>query len=285
MKSTTRKPKKPGKSILSKATPVNELEQEGSSAVFYGRSGTGKTALSGTYPKPMLIIDLGEKGTDTLSSSDGVSVIRPNDWDELREIYQELRDSDHGFKTVSVDALPGLQQLAIVEAKAKAKKSEEDQTSQRDMGEATKLMNVMIYDLRDLKELGMEVVFIAHDRIRETDTEDADAIAPECGPNLMPGITKTLLGCVDIVGYTFIKVTTDKKKIGVAQKRTVSYCLRIGPHEVFATKIRVPVGTEIPEYIENPSYDDLMALKRGKVASTPKGTKTKRSVKLKKKGK
>lgn len=250
------------KSALDEAKPVEKLA-EGLSMLFYGRSGTGKTALAGTADTPHLLLDLGERGTDTVANVKGLNVIRVRDWDHFEEIYWELKEEDHGYKTVTIDALPGVQQIAINQARTMSKKGERDGTSQRDMGEATKLMATWLYNYRDLKELGIDVVMIAHDRLRESDADVDDAIAPEMGPNLMPGITKTLLGAVDVVGVTFIRVHTEKKKLGVDSKRTVEYCLRVGPHEVYHTKIRVPRGFEIPEYMVDPTIGKLRDLTKG----------------------
>lgn len=261
LKPTARPSKR--KSVLDDATPVEKLD-EGLSSIIYGRSGTGKTALSGTMPTPILLLDLGERGTDTVANVKGLKVLHVRDWDHFKEIYWELKEEDHGYKSVVIDALPGVQQMAINQARSLSRKQERDSTSQRDMGEATKLMATWLYNYRDLKELGINIQMNAHDRLRESDGDTDEAIAPEMGPNLMPGITKTLLGAVDVVGVTFIRVHTEKKKIGVDSKRTVEYCLRVGPHEVYHTKIRVPKGFEIPEYIVDPTFDKILGLTKGK---------------------
>lgn len=260
------------KSILDKATQVTELD-EGLTFLFYGRSGTGKTTLGGTFPKPILLIDLGEKGTDSVADVKDLKVLRADDWEEFVDIYESLRDTEHGYKSVIIDALPGVQRLAISEAKRIARKKDSDQSSQRDMGEATRLMNVTLHDYRDLKELGINVAFNAHDRVRESDTDSDDAIAPEVGPNIMPGISKALMGAVDVIGVTFIRVEKEKKKLGVATKRNVDYCLRVGPHEVYNTKIRVPKGKEIPELIIDPTFDKIRSVVKGESSTPKKGNK------------
>ncbi|XAO54155.1 Sak4-like ssDNA annealing protein [Yersinia phage vB_YenM_P744] len=266
--------KKPKKKvgILSKAKQVSELSDEGLTCLFYGRSGTGKTTLCGSFPTPILILDMGERGTDSVSDIKHLEVLRVNDWDELEEIYWELKDGDHNFKSVILDALPGVQQLAINQAKHIARKKPEDQTSQRDMGEATKLMLTWLYNYRDLKEGGINVAYNAHDRIRETDSDDDDAISPEVGPNIMPGISKALMGAVDVIGVTFIRVEKEKKKIGVATKRNVDYCLRIGPHEIYNTKIRVPKNRIIPELIVDPTFDKIVSTMKGEPLTPKKST-------------
>lgn len=273
--------KKKSNSILDQATQVTELD-EGLTFLFYGRSGTGKTTLGGTFPKPILLVDMGEKGTDSVADVDGLKVLRITDWDELVEIYESLRDTNHGYKSVIIDALPGVQRAAISEAKRIMRKKESDQSSQRDMGEATRLMNVVLHDYRDLKELGINVAFNAHDRIRENDSDSDDAIAPEVGPNIMPGISKALMGAVDVIGVTFIRVQKEKKKLGVDTKRQVDYCLRVGPHEVYNTKIRVPKGKPIPELIVDPTYAKIKSVVKGETSTPKKGTKRLVKTKLKK---
>lgn len=260
------------KSILDKATQVTELD-EGLTFLFYGRSGTGKTTLCGSFPTPILLLDIGEKGTDSVADVKGLKVLRVDDWADLVEICEQLRDTDHGYKSVVIDALPGIQRMAISEAKRLSRKKDSDQSSQRDMGEATRLMNVTLHDFRDLKELGINVAMNAHDRIRESDADSDDAIAPEVGPNIMPGISKALMGAVDVIGVTFIRVQKEKKKLGVETKRNVDYCLRVGPHEVYNTKIRVPKGKPIPELIVDPTYDKIKAVVNGVTPAPKTGTK------------
>lgn len=240
------------------------------SALFYGRSGTGKTTVLGTFPKPLLLIDIKEKGTDSLASEPGVDVIRINDWSELEDLYWELKDSDHKYKTVGIDAVHSMQALAIVEAKDVANKKETDQTSQKDFGQASGLMNTWLYNYRDLIEQGINVVFLAHDRVQEVDTEDdGDMILPEVGPRLMPSVASTLLGAVNVVGNTYIReIVTKSKKVGEKSTRRVEYCLRIGPHGYYATKIRRPKKFQIPEFIVDPSYDKLANVIQGKTTPT-----------------
>lgn len=241
-------------------------------ALFYGRSGTGKTTIAGTFPKPLLILDIGERGTDSLDG-DGIDTLQINTWGEFEEVYWELRDTDHGYKTVVIDAIHSVQTLAIQEARDVAKKSEKDPTSQRDFGQASGLLNTWIYNFRDLRDKGIHILFLAHDRLREVETDDDTTITPEVGPKLMPGVAGTLLGAVNVVGYTYIREETTKSKIaGRPGTRSVQYCLRVGPHGVFFTKIRKPKDRPIPEYITDPSYDKLISVIRGTPVTTTKRT-------------
>lgn len=273
-------PRKKSTSILGKAKPVSELALV-ITALFYGRSGTGKTTISGSFPKPLLLIDIGEKGTDSLSGEDGVDVIRVSDWNEMEEIYWELKDGDHNYKSVVVDAVHSMQGLALTEAKLNSGKKLTDQTSQRDFGQASGLMNTWLFNYRDLADEGMHIVFLAHDKVQEHDTDDdSDMILPEVGPRLMPSVASALLGAVNVVGNTYIReIITKSKKVGDKAKREVQYCLRIGPHGYYATKIRRPKDFTIPEFIVDPTYDKLANVIQGKASkATASQTQSKRKI-------
>ncbi len=266
-------------SILSKAKLVTDIEMV-ITALIYGRSGTGKTTLSGTFPKPLLVIDVGERGTDSLSNVAGVKSIQVTEWAEMEEIYWELKAGDSGFKTVVIDALHTMQALAVMESKLASGKKETDPVSQRDFGQASGLMNQWLYNYRDLRDIGIHVIFLCHDKVQEHETEDdADMIMPEVGPRLMPSLAGAVLGMVNVVGNTYIReVLTKSMKAGVKPKREVQYCLRIGPHSYYATKIRRPKDLPIPEFIIDPSYDKLSSVIRGTTPTTTTSRKLRKKV-------
>lgn len=274
--------KKTSKSILSRAKPVSELEMV-ITALFYGRSGTGKTTLAGDFPKPLLLLDIGERGTDSLSDQEGIDVLTISQWGELEEVYWDLAEGGHGYKTVVIDAVHTMQGLALQEARDVAGKKEKDQTSQRDFGQASGLMNKWLYHFRDLRDDGVNIVFLAHDRLREVDTEDDETvILPEMGPNLMPGVAKTITGAVNIIGYTFIKEEVTKSKIaGKKPQREVQYGLRIGPNAIYSTKIRKPKNFHLPEYLIDPSYGKLVSVLKGETLeeTTPHKTTIRKRIK------
>lgn len=253
-------------SILSKAKPVAELELV-ITALLYGRSGSGKTTIAGTFPKPLLILDIGERGTDSLANQEEIDVLTVKGWPELEEVYWALKDGTH-YKTVVIDATHTMQGLAIQEARDIAGKKDKDMTSQRDMGQATGLMNTWNYNFRDLRDDGINVVFLAHDRLREVDTDDGvDSILPEVGPNVMPNVGKTLMGAVNVVGYTYIRETSEKKVPGKKAVTKREYCLLLGANSVYNTKVRSPKENVTPEFIVDPTYDKLVAVIKGETTS------------------
>lgn len=259
------------KSILSRAKPVTELETI-ITALFYGRSGSGKTTVAGTFPKPLLILDIGERGTDSLANTEGVDVISVTDWEELESIYWELKGGNSKYKTVVIDAVHTMQGQAIQEAREISGKKEKDLTSQRDMGQATGLMNQWNYNYRDLRDDGINVVFLAHDRLRETETDDdVESIAPEVGPNVMPNVGKTLMGMVNIIGYTYVRESIVGKKVaGKKPEKKMEYCMLLGASSVYNTKVRSPKENVAPQFIVDPDYDKLLNVIKGEASPTPK---------------
>lgn len=267
-------PKAPGdySSIMGKIKPVSEFKPE-VKVVLYGKPGTGKTTLGGTFPKPALLIDISEKGSDSVRDIKGLDVIRVVDWDELELLYWMLRENPKGYKSVIVDTMSYAQTLAIKKVlEEKGKAVEEGKIggwgvmAKKDWGEVSARLNPFITNMRDLP---LNLVFIAHDRVfnagEEEDEATDDRIEPSVGPRLMPSVASTLNAAVGMIGNTFIrerfvKVEVKGKK---REKRMIEYCLRVGPHSYYITKVRSPKSVVTPDLIADPSYEDILELIMG----------------------
>ena len=53
--------------ILSRAKPLSELNQR-KLVVIYGKSNTGKTVFSSTFPKPMLYLSICDDGSNPIAN-------------------------------------------------------------------------------------------------------------------------------------------------------------------------------------------------------------------------
>lgn len=278
LRKTTRTPAKATRanseysSVTSKIKPVSKLDIV-LAALFYGRAGTGKTTIASTFPKPLLILDLQEKGTDSVSDVEDVDVIPVEDWDEVESIYWFLAKSEHKYKTVVIDVVSKLQDYAVDKA------MEEDNKvgqliSKRQWGQASGKLKTWITNYRDLIDQGINVVFLAHDRAHEGEDGEDGELTPSVGPRMMPSVASTLNAAVNLIGNTMIRETHTKD--GLKTVRKVEYCMRLGPHAYYVTKVRQPKGSYIPDYLEDPSYDKLVALMKGELKpSQPATTKRK----------
>jgi len=242
--------------IESKIRPVASLPKV-LSILIYGRSGTGKTTIGSTFPKPLLFVDIQEKGTDSISNVEGVDVITVSTWAELEEVYWYLGTGagKEKYKSVVLDQVSSMQDFAMAHAMEEEGK---DQMSQRLWGITGGLMKTWLLNYRDLTDSGINVGFIAHDRATKGEGSDEDeTLDPSIGPRLMPSVAGLLNGAVKVIGNTYVReaFAMDDEKT-----RTIEYCMRLAPHPYYTTKMRNPMGTSIPEYIVDPSYDKLMQL-------------------------
>lgn len=238
-------------SILDKITPVKSLPKV-LSMLVYGRSGTGKTTFGASFPTPCLLIDIREKGTDSVSDREGLDVIQVNTWAELEEVFWYLKN-DKKYKSVILDQISSMQDLCMEHAMEEDGK---EVMSQRLWGIIGGKMKTMLLNYRDLGEDGMNTLFIAHDRASKGESsEDDDTIDPQIGPRLMPSVAGMLNGAVKAIGNTYVREVFMEDK-----SRKVEYCMRIGPHAYYTTKMRNPLGTNIPEFIIDPVFDKITEL-------------------------
>jgi len=263
-------PKKPvRKDIGSRIQDLSEIPDY-SSTLIYGESGTGKTALSSTWPKPMLVLDIAEKGTKTIRSVPGIKGIQIENWDDLEDLYWHVYEGKGKgkFKTISLDQVSQLQDLAIAKVRADRNMKENEPMSQRLWGQASGLLKNWLQNFRNLQSQGMHVIFIAHQRtFGGGEDEDDNQIDPSIGARLMPSVSSFLNGAVSVIGSTFIRERFVGK--GKDRERKVEYCLRIGPHAVYRSKIRRPPSAGLlPDVIVNPTFEKIEKVSRGESLST-----------------
>lgn len=86
--------------------------------MVYGLSGVGKTRLSGSafdVPElcPILLLNI-EGGDLTLRGLwPDIEAVRITSWDQLKRVYETLKQGNHGFKTVILDSVTEMQKLGM----------------------------------------------------------------------------------------------------------------------------------------------------------------------------
>jgi hypothetical protein len=253
--------------------PTKKVSDTNSSRsyVIYGISGTGKTTLAGSFPKPALLLDINDKGTDSISDIKGIEVAECPDWETLEEWMYYLLENPKEYKTVIIDTVTQMQSIAIEMILKKKKKSTDragdwGTMSQREWGDVASEMKSKINTFRDLP---LETVFLAQARVFNVNEDDMDEqeIAPEVGPRLSPSVKDAINAAVDVIGSTFVRKRIIKKK-GVEGKKPreiekTEYCLRVGPNPVYITKIRKPKSIVAPAVIIDPVYEDILEIIKG----------------------
>lgn len=255
--------------ILSKAVPVKS-STKAITALFYGKSGTGKTTLAASFPKPALLIDIREQGTDSVVDVPDLDVLRLDSWKDFEAIYWSLEKvKGHKYKTVILDGMSQLQEMALEAAREEENKPD-GFLSQRIWGIASSKLKTWIMNYRDLVNHGINVVFLGQYKLSGGGDDSADdEIEPSVGPALMPSVASTLTAAVNIVANTFIKAVTKISSKGVPTT-TFRYSLRVGPHSQYLTKFRQPKGSYLPSTVNNATYEVLKELMAGKYSPKTK---------------
>lgn len=238
------------------------------SYVFYGGSGTGKTTVAGTFPTPHLLLDINDQGTESVMDIEGIDVKKINTWDDFELVYWWLKKNPKKYKTLTVDTVTQLQQVAIEKVLTDNDKDPSQAggwgaMTKREWGQLSALMKEWITNLRDLP---MEVIFLAQERLTESEIDDPEVqLSPEVGPRLSPSVASHLCAEVQVVGCTFIRRKVKVKRVRGKKKEVsrIQYCMRLGPDPIYTTKARKPKAIKLPSVLVDPTYDSLTKSLKG----------------------
>lgn len=271
------------KGVESKIKDLTDFE-EPLITVIWGRSGHGKTTTAATWPKPILLIDVNDKGAESAKSKSlkkgDIKVLECITADDLEEAIEYVHDNPTLYKTVVIDHMTQVQELykqRIMQEEGKSK------MTQPMFGTLSGYMKDFIMDVRSLVDDGIYPVFLAQDRTDEVETSDEDLLDPDVGPAMTPAVQKFLIASSKIVGRQYIASYEEKKKVnGVPKKVPITeYRLFIGPNPYYATKIRKPKGAYCPDYLVDPKFEDLLAITKGEYKEAKSESKKDKKVKKK----
>lgn len=237
---------------------IDEESEEFIKALFYGPNGTGKTTVAGTFPKPLLVLDVNERGTRVLAKQEGCSKRNVDVFEMFAQAYWYLKSGKHPYKTVVIDNVTTLQEVAmryVMNKEATFDLSKDmDMPTKRDWGGLSQLLKRWLIDFRNLD---MNVVFIAQEkRDKEEDLESDEA---SVYPQVTPSVKSILGAAVDVIGRTYVLERTDPN----TDKSVIRFCMRIAPSSKYLAKIRIPEGAKTPNSVVNPSYDALYKIMSG----------------------
>jgi hypothetical protein len=145
----------------------------GIKALVYGRSGAGKTYLSQTAPKPLILS--AEAGLLTLSDVD-IPVIEIKSIEDLQAAYQWITEDPAAasFETIILDSISEIAEVVLATAKANNK------DARMAYGELSERMQHTLRSFRDIP--GKHVVFLAKEGLLKDEQAMTTTYAPA-----MPG--------------------------------------------------------------------------------------------------
>lgn len=248
---------RPARSIEDRIKSLSEVERH-VAMLCYGDQKTGKTVFGCTFPKPLLLIDIMEEGTDSVIDVDGVDVVSAENTSEIEDLYWFLAGKTK-YKSVILDQMTGLNAMVIRELKKRKNQRSDDVFSQRSYGQLGGWMQEWILNYKNLIKNGMNVCFLSHQKRIEPQEEDDDRLSPEITTALTGSVTNFLLGAVSVIGNQFIRESYDKK----TKETEMQYCMRL-VSGYYRCGIRRPVSAgPVPEYIIDPTFDKIMKLSKG----------------------
>jgi len=214
--------------------------------LIFGPYGSGKTTFLGTAnddprTNPMLLLDF-EGGVESLVGRE-IDIVEIRDWDAYNGAYAYLSQGDHPYKSVGIDSISETHIFALLEVleKEAERRRNPDLLQQGDYGIALVQMRKL---LRKFRDLDLHVFYTANDQ---------DDLDPEVGyvkvPALAGKLSKEIPGIMDIVTYLTIGETEEGESMRV---------LVLGGQPQMRTKVRQPIGADIPDMIPEPTIGKLM---------------------------
>lgn len=242
--------------LLSEARDISELGQR-NLWVAWGKSGTGKTHFGATFPKPMLYIQIGDDGTNTIAKVPGIKAIRADSTDKLKKIGEELK-TDTKYKSVFVDTFSMITNVWIDTNSVQKKK----RMTQQMWGDLKIETEELIRIFHEVAETHMVILSCheANDTIEGMD----DEVIPDFGPSTSKGSRIYLQGMANYgIHFTKIKKNVIDKATG-EEKEVVKYAAHLGPNPYYWTKFQIADNIKLPAVMINPSYDKIIEKIGGK---------------------
>lgn len=236
--------------ILDSAVDIADMVQR-NLWVIYGKSNSGKTKILGSFPKPMLYLQIGDDGVNTIKKTPGVKVIPISSIQSLKDVAKELL-KDKIYKTVACDTF-SLLVNDWVDEKVISKGKKMTQQSWGELKTETEEITKALYKVAKHHI----VVLTCHE---STDTIEGmeDEIAPDVRPSVSKGARTYLEGMANY-GIHTTKILKEVTK-GNVTKEIVKYAADIGPNPYYWTKLQIDSRIKVPDRIINPTYDKFMAV-------------------------
>lgn len=252
-----------GDRVSKKIKPASKLPKR-FRALFYGRSGAGKTRLASSAPD-VLVIDVNEQGTDSVRKDFDPDVYTVEYWDELNEVFWYLASGEHKYKSVAIDGVTGMQNLCMKfvlgDETARDASRDPDMPSRQVWGKVGELMKTQITNFRNLP---MNVIFTALQRVKTSGDDDDEEGEIFVSPACSPSIAGHLEAAVGMIGYLQTTRVLGPKQEGKKKRARITRTrLLIGPSDRYLTKDRY--GLMVP-HVDAPSVHELLSSIYGKEA-------------------
>lgn len=234
--------------ILDSAVDIQELGQR-NFWVLYGKSNSGKTYVASTFPKPLLYIQIGDDGSNTIARVEGIKAISIENIEQFKTLCEELK-KDKKYATIVVDTFS----MVVNEWVQQKVTTKGKKMTQQLWGDLKTEQEELIKALQRLAKKHI-VVATCHESM-DTIEGMEDEITPDIRPSVSKGARTYLEGMANY-GIHTTKIIKEVTK-GNETKEVVKYAADIGPNPYYWTKLQVDPSIKVPKRIINPTYDRFM---------------------------
>lgn len=233
--------------ILDKAVSISELGQR-KLWVIWGKSNSGKTWLSSTFPKPLLYVQIGDDGANTIARLEGIDALRISTVEELKNFCKELQ-KDKKYRTVVFDTFS----MVVNEWTDEKVIQKGKKMTQQNWGDL-KTEQEEIIKLSHKLANRRHVVLTCHESM-----DSIEGLEDEITPDIRPSVSKGARTYLEGMANYGIHTTRISKEItkGNTTKTLVKYAADIGPNPYYWTKLQIDPSIEVPTRIINPTFDKI----------------------------
>jgi hypothetical protein len=265
---------------------------------LYGRPKVGKTRIGCSLPKPELIIGT-EDGTDSVIGTPGLDFVQLLRCEEITVVLDALAkgalrstwrasktglvqvlddegnpsntgdpyesivlDNGTGFRDMRISEILGLERVAMQKGYGFANRDQWMECS----GSMKELLRPLVWMGRQRQ---YNVVIIA----QEQDLAKEGSQFQDFGPAVGKSVADWINAECSYIGQATVREITREQKITIAGSESVKqlgtgkyiYTLRVTPTDCYRAGFRLPNGRKMEqEYLDDPDYDKIMKLIRGK---------------------
>lgn len=237
-------------SLLSEIIMPDHASEKPLLWIIFGPPKVGKTTLAASFPSPLLVDIEGGTGfirVPQFPLREMIAAGRGTAHKLLADLYKELRDGTHGYKTVIFDTADELWE-ALARPRKKAGKLP--------LAEYQELYEQFLGILESFRALGLDIVLTAHAK-NETD-EDGRIISTDVK---LPGqLQGRVTGKVDEIMYMQVKRAEDAAGTERGIQQRIVVCQPFD-HPKYGQIRAGDRSGQLPPTITNPTFDALKPAK------------------------
>jgi len=232
----------------------------------YGKSGSGKTHFTSTFPKPILYVLIGDEGINSVYNKKGVHYYELPNTKELpiaiTEIDKMVSVDNSPYKTVVFDTFSNYvamwqDEFCNPTSNLYNKKSVRMKMTMQAWGDLKSDIENCIGLIKKLSNK-VNVVLTCHE-IQDSFEGLESEILPDIRINLNKGSRSFLESMTNIGIHTTVLASESDEDDGNTQTEYI-HAAHIGQNPYYWTKTQKSAAIQLPSVLLNPTYKKIMAL-------------------------